>query len=158
MKLSPQLNDAINEQILHEYRNSLIYAQIQSYFEGLQLKKLAEYFNKQSIQEAEHAQKFIQHLNDRTGGKVEIGEVDSPNLFLTSCDSVGDAFVAVEEGTTESIESIYELALDTKSFIDIPFLNDMLLEQIEEEDSANSFSLRIKTVKDYVLFDATFGE
>jgi hypothetical protein len=34
----------------------------------------------------------------------------------------------------------------------------MLQEQIEEEDSSQEFSLRIKAVKDIVLFDATFGE
>jgi ferritin len=158
VKLSPELNDALNEQILHEYKNSLIYAQVQSYFEDLQLKKIAEYFKKQSIQEGEHAQKFIQHLNDRTGGKVIIGEVDSPNFILSSVEMVGDIFISTEEGTTESIESLYELASDTKSFIDFPFLLSMLGEQVEEEDIANEFSLKLRNTRDLVLFDASLGD
>ena len=155
MKLSNELNDALNEQITKEYRNVLIYAQIQSYFESLQLKKIASYFKKQSFHEAEHAQKFIQHINDRTGGNVNIGEVNSPSLMLSSVESVGDTYILTEEETTESIESIYELASDMKSFIDFPFLLSMLSEQVEEEDSANEFSMKLKNTKDLVLFDAT---
>ena len=154
MKLSNTLNDAFNEQIVKEYRNSLLYAQLQSFFEEMQLKKIAEYFKKQSVHEAEHAQKFIQHINDRTGGKVNIGEVNSPNLMLASADSVGNAYVLTEEETTESIEAIYELACDTKSFIDFPFLLSFLSEQLEEENSANEFSIKLKNTKDLVLFDA----
>ena len=155
MRLSEQLNSAFNEQIMAEYKNSLIYAQIQSWFESLQLKKIAEYFKKQSLHEAEHAQKFIQYLNDRTDGKVSIGEINSPGLDFLSVESVGDIYVSTEEGTTESIESIYELACDTKSFIDLPFLLSMLSEQVEEENSSAEFALKLKTTKDLVLFDAT---
>ena len=155
MKLSPELNETLNQQILQEYHNSLIYAQIQSYFESLQLKKIAEYFKKQSLHEAEHAQKFIKHINDRTGGNVSIGEINAPNVTFLSPESVGDAYVLTEENTTESIEAIYELASDTKSFADFPFLLDMLNEQIFEEDEANEFALKIKNTKDLVLFDAT---
>jgi ferritin len=154
VKLSNELNESINEQILCEYHNALVYAQIQSYFEGLQLKKIAEYFKKQSIQETEHAQKFIQHLNDRAGGKVTICEISPPILDLSSVESIGRIYILTEEGTTESIESIYELASDTKSFIDLPFLLDMLSEQVEEENSSVEFALKLKNTKDLVLFDA----
>lgn len=155
MKLSPQINESLNEQILQEYRNSLIYAQIQSYFESLQLKKIASYFKKQSEHEAEHAQKFIQHINDRTGGKVNIGEVGSPDINITSVESVGEIYISTEEETSISIESIYELASDMKSFIDLHFLLDMLSEQVSEEDEANEFAMKLKNTKDLVLFDAT---
>lgn len=158
MKLSNELNESMNEQILHEYHNALVYAQIQSYFEDLQLKKIAEYFKKQSIQETEHAQNFIQYLNDRTGGKVSIREVYSPNLDLSSVESVGQIYISTEEGTSESIESIYELASDTKSFIDLPFLLEMLKEQVEEEISSVEFALKLKNTKDLVLFDASLGD
>ena len=158
MKLSPELNETLNQQILQEYHNSLIYAQIQSYFESLQLKKIAEYFKKQSLHEAEHAQKFIQHLSDRTGGKVTIGEVNAPSLLLSSVESVGNVYILTEEETTESIEAIYELACDTKSFIDFPFLLSMLAEQVSEENESNEFALKLKNIKDLVLFDATLGD
>lgn len=156
-RLSENLNDALNQQVLHEYRNMLIYKQFESYFEDLQLKKLAKYFKDQAQHEKEHGDKFVQYLNDRTGGRVILGEVDAPVLALVGLDSVGDYFISTEEATTLSIEEIYDLAFVERSFMDLGFLQDMLSEQVEEEDSAQEFALKIKQVKDIVLFDATFG-
>ena len=156
LKLSQELNESLNEQVLHELRNQNIYYQISSYFEDMQLKNLANYFQKQANHENEHAQKFIKHINDRTGGKVSIGDVDSPNLNINSIDDIANIYVKTEESTTESIEELYSLAFETKSFIDLPFLSEMLSEQVEEEDTSNAFATKLKMCKDLVLFDATF--
>lgn len=156
MKFSQELNDILNLQIMHELKNSNIYSQIESYFEDIQLKNLAEFFRKQSLQEKDHANKFINYVNSRTGGKVTITDIENPNLDLKSVVNVADAFVFTEELTTEKIEEILNLVLESKSYIDQPFISEMLLEQVEEEDSANAFSLKIKNVKDIVLFDAIF--
>lgn len=158
MNISPSLNDIFNQQIIHEYRNQLIYTQIESLFEALQLKNIAKYFHEQSEHEKEHGDMIVQYLNDRTGGKVNIGEVDAPEISEFDLENIASMYVSVEEGTTESLESIYEFALENKSFIDLPFLSDMLKEQVEEEDSANVFALNIKMVKDLVLFDKSFEE
>lgn len=156
MKLSLELNSALNAQVLHEYRNMLVYKHIQSVFEDLQYKNLASFFGKQAQQEKEHGDKFLQHINDRTGGKAEIGEVSHFDIQLNSISDIARQFIDVEEGTTESIEEIYELALTTKSFIDLPFLQEMLAEQVEEEDLAQNFATRILSTKDIALFDAVF--
>jgi len=158
MNISPSLNDIFNQQIIHEYRNQLIYTQIESLFEALQLKNIAKYFHEQSEHEKGHGDMIVQYLNDRTGGKVNIGEVDAPEISEFDLENIASMYVSVEEGTTESLESIYEFALENKSFIDLPFLSDMLKEQVEEEDSANVFALNIKMVKDLVLFDKSFEE
>lgn len=156
MKLSETLNDCLNEQVLHELKNQNIYLQIASYFEDIQLKNLAKYFKSQSNDENSHANKFIQYINDRTGGKVVINEVDAPNLVLNSVDDVANIYIQTEESTTESIESIMECILDEKSYVDMGFIQEMLNEQVMEEDEANAFALKIKMCKDLVLFDATF--
>lgn len=156
MRLSQELNDALCEQILQELTNANIYSQVASYFENLQLKNLADYFYKQSLDEKSHADKFIQYINDRIGGKATLGDVQFPNLTLTTPESIGNVYMSTEQQTTASIESLYELALETKSYIDLPFLSDMLSEQVLEEDEAQSFAVKISMVKDLVLFDATF--
>jgi ferritin len=156
MQLSPSMNEALNQQVIHEYTNQLIYAQIESHFEDLQLTKIAKYFRERSAEEKTHADKFIEHINARTGGKVVLSEVPSPALEIRDVSSVGDVYVQTEEGTTASIESIYELALDEKSFIDLHFILEMLQEQVSEEDEASEFALKAKNVKDLVLWDATF--
>lgn len=156
MKLSSELNSALCEQIVHEMGNVSKYMQMASYLEQLQLKNLAQYFLNQSNHEKEHADKFMKHINDRTGGNVIIGEIQEPKLDLTSIESLADAYVMAEEDTTASIEDLYGLALGERSYMDLGFLQYMLVEQCEEEDSASRFSLNIKSVKDLVLFDATF--
>jgi ferritin len=158
MRLQESLCEALNIQISKEIENSLKYMQIASYFEDLQLSKLSDYFKKQSDDEKQHANKFMQHINNRIGGKVEIGEVTSPKLPINSYVDVGKIYVETEEATTASIEDLYDLALSEKLFIDLGFLTDMLVEQVEEEDSASKFALNIQMVKDIVLFNNTFGE
>lgn len=157
MNITASLNESLNLQVTHELKNQLIYAQLESRFEDMQLTRIAKYFRERSAEEKTHADKFIAHLNARTGGKVDIGEVPAPDILIMDVSVIGDLYISVEEGTTESIESIYELADEEKSYIDLPFLLDMLSEQVSEEDEANEFALKIKNVKDLVLFDATFS-
>jgi ferritin len=154
--LSQNLNDALNMQVLIEYGNEIKYAQIQSYFEDLQLKKLASFFKNQAKGENDHANLFMNHINDRNGGKVNLGEVEEPNLNLADINSVADVFIRIEQDTTSSIEELYDMALSEKSFIDLPFLQSMLLEQVEEEDISQRVATNLKMTNDIVLFDATF--
>ena len=158
MKLSDSLNAIFNEQILHEYRNQLIYTQIESAFESMQLKNISRYFNEQSIHEKEHGDLVVNHLNSRTGGNVDILTVGVPEFSYDDPHFIADLYVSTEEGTTESLESIYEFTLKQKSYIDLPFILKMLEEQVEEEDSANVFSLNLKQTKDIVLFDKMLFE
>lgn len=156
MKLSQSFNDALNQQILIELGNQNKYMQLQSYFESLQLKNIASYFKKQADGEKDHANLFMDHVNNRNGGKVVLGEVISPMVEFLSLEHVSDYYVAIERDTTESIEDLYELAFYEKSYIDLPFLNSMLSEQVEEEDISLKFAMNLRMVKDIVLFDATF--
>jgi len=158
MKLSQNLNDALNQQILIELQNQNKYMQIQSLFEDMQLKHLADFFKNQSAGENDHANLFMNHINDRNGGKVTIDEINSPMINFSDINSIADFYVLTEQQTTESIESLYDLALEEKSYIDLPFLQKMLDEQVEEEDTSQALALKLKTVKDIILFDATFGD
>lgn len=156
MKFSQELNDAFCQQILIELGNQNKYMQVQSYFEDLQLKNLANFFKSQASGENDHANLFLNHVNDRFGGKVTIGEVNAPMVSFSSPEQVGEFYLLTEQQTTESIESLYELALSERSYIDLPFLQNLLSEQVEEEDTSQKFALNIKMAKDLVLFDATF--
>lgn len=155
MKLSTQLNDALNAQVQKEYLNMLRYKQIASHFEDLQLKNIAKYFHDQADEENEHANKFIAHINDRVSGKVDLEEVQKP---IINMNNIPDEYLSIEEETTNSIEGLYDMAFEEKSFIDIPFLSEMLSIQKIEEDEAQEFGMKLKMVKDLVLFDASLGE
>jgi len=158
MMLSEELNSALNEQVGKEFSNMLFYIQLESFFENLQLKNLAGYFKKQSEHEAEHARKFISYINSRTGGIYIPSSGISNSGVEIGTDTLGAMYVEREEDTTESIEALYQLALDGNSFMDLPFISSMLSEQVEEEDSANEFSQKFNSVKNLVLFDSMFKE
>jgi ferritin len=154
VKLSENLNDALNQQIMIELGNQNKYMQIQSLFEDMQLNNLAKFFKEQSAGENGHANLFMDYVNDRTGGKVKIEEVNAPIIEFTDINSIADFYVLTEQQTTESSESLYNLALEEKSYMDLGFLGKMLDEQVEEEDTSTAFATKIKAVKDVVLFDA----
>jgi ferritin len=156
MKLSENLNDSLNFQILLEFGNAMKYNQISSYFEDLQLSHLSSFFKKQSDGENDHAHLFIDHINSRNGGSVILGEIDAPKSDFTDIASIADFYVTTEQQTTESIESLYDMALMEKSYIDLPFLSKLLDEQVEEEDTSQKLAMNLKMCKDIVLFDSTF--
>lgn len=156
--ISPELNQLINEQIVHELRNSNIYKQIWCLFEDKRLSNIGKYFKNQSKQEFEHSELFTQHLNDRVGGKVTLLDIPPLGISINSIEEVGDAFLTVEQETTERINKILELAIEQNSGIDKAFLLKMLDEQVEEENIADEFRQRMAAVTDFVLFDATFKE
>lgn len=157
MKLTEQLNMLINEQITHERKNNAIYLQIASYFEDLELTKIADFFFKQAKHELGHAQKLIDHLNNRLYGKVLIGAVPAPEVVINTISDIGELYITTEVGTTRLLENIYRVALDSNSFIDLPVLADLLNEQVEEEDLANKFATQIRLCNDMVLFNNTLS-
>lgn len=158
MKLSQEINDSINAQIVHELRNQNTYMQIACAFENKQLKNIAKYFMDASTHEGDHAKMFIKHLNDRAGGKVEIKEIPAPMDIPEELDQIGFLYVSLEEDTTENIESILDLVREKSSYIDEPFILHMLAEQVEEEDSANHFNELFINCKNWVMFDAMLDD
>ena len=158
MRLSNELNEALNFQVLHEYRNMHIYKMIEAYFEDLQLINIAKYFAEQAAHENDHAIMFFNYINERTGGEILLLRNLDISFDFSNLSSIMDTYIRVEEETTASIEEIYGLAFNQNSFVDLGFLQKMLNEQVEEEDSANKFSTKIRAVKDLVLFDAMMGE
>ena len=158
MKLSQNLNDALNQQILKELANQIKYMQMESYFENLQLKNLAKFFKIQSDGEHDHAHLFMDHINDRNGGNVDLGEVVTPMVNMTDPISVIEDYIKGEQDTTASIEELYDMAFSEKSFIDLPFLSTMLDEQVEEEDISQRLGENLRMCKDIVLFDVAFEQ
>lgn len=158
MRLSPSLNDALNEQITHEITNSLKYKILASYYEDLRLSNIAKKFKGQAEEEFGHFTKIINYLNDRLGGKYIPVEITTPQIQFNSPQETAQFYLDTELGTTESLESIYELIQDEKSYIDVPFILEMLSIQVTEEIEADEFKSKLAQVHDLVLFDASLGE
>jgi ferritin len=156
MRLSETLCEAFCVQVSHEYRNQMIYTQVASYFDKLQLTNIAKYFYTQAQHEKEHGDKFVQYINSRVGGNFHYVPIREFEHF-DSVESIAENYLKVEQDTTTSIESLYGLAFEEGSYIDLSFIMGFLTEQVEEEDSAEKFKLNILNCGDLVLFDRNFG-
>jgi len=158
MRLSPDLNSFFCEQAKHELNNVTIYKSVTSFFEDLRLTNIAEKFRKQAAEEYEHYTKVIDYINDRVGGKYIPVDSELPTVIITSPQQAAQLYLDTEIGTTESLEAIADIIEESKSYIDRPFINEMLFIQIEEEKGADEFLQKVSMVKDFVLFDATLKD
>jgi len=158
MRLTEKLNLALNYQVAHEFLNMAKYKVLQSYFENLELDNLANKFKSQSEEEFGHATRIIDYLNARLGGKYISQDIESPDLNISSVSDLAKIYLETEVGTTESLEMIYELICEEKSFIDKDFITEMLKIQVIEEQEANKFLLKSSLTNDLVLLDMVFGD
>jgi ferritin len=134
----------VNKQIQHEQSNAHTYEGVALYFEGLDFRGLAAWFNKQAGDERGHAAKFIKHLVDRHGD-VTLGALPAPAVtFADPLQAVQSVF-DIEHDTTKRIHALYELARAEKDYPLEILLHWFISEQVEEEDWATE--LRDETAK-----------
>jgi len=157
IKLSQELCDSFCNQMASEMGNFYKYTTIQSYFENLQLKNLAKHFKSQADEEMSHYEKILDYINSRVDGQYHYIEVEQPEIKINSLDDVGRIYLETEQATTESIEDIYGLALESRSFIDLPFISELLSYQVLEERESEEFVKRLTSVSDIIVFDLIMG-
>ena len=90
----------LNNHINREYSASYAYHLLSTYFDrdNVGLNKLVNYFNKSSLEEREHADKFMKYQNMR-GGIVKLGNINIQNDLVnleTNNDIVGAFRIALE--------------------------------------------------------------
>jgi len=132
MKISSQLNQAINTQIGEELKASNAYANMASYFNSRGLLKLSAMFFDQSEEEREHAMKFL-HFMLEVEGDVAIPAIP---VVPSSFDSVKAAFemaLGWEKDVTGKINNLMDMAVDEKDYATQDFLRWFVTEQVEEE-------------------------
>jgi len=135
MKIGKKMEDAINNQIAHEWEASFTYLSIAAYFESLTLPGIASWMQKQSDEEKTHAMKFFKYICER-GGKVEVDGVEKPASGFKSPLAAFEAAYAFELTTTKKINALYELANAEKDFASASMLKWFIDEQVEEENNA----------------------
>jgi len=134
MQISKALGDLINEQIAHELIASNQYLQIATYFDGQALRKLSEFFYKQSKEEREHALKFVHYMTE-VGGEVRILEIPAASYEIKSAEHAFQMSLDWEKEVTRRIHAMMALAIEEKDYASQAFLQWFVTEQVEEEDS-----------------------
>jgi ferritin len=145
--ISKKLNDAMNEQINHEFYSSYLYLAMQAYFQSTNLPGFAHWMSVQSQEEYSHGLKFYNHILER-GGKVELAAIEKPKSDFKSPLDVMKKVQEHEQKVTNLIHSLYELALKEKDYPGQIMLQWFIEEQVEEEKSAAEVLHLLKQIGD----------
>src|SRR3954447_23298520 len=141
--ISPTIQNAINQQIKHEFYSSYLYLSMSAYFETLSLPGFASWMRVQSQEENVHAMKFFDFVNDR-GGSVELQALDQPPSEFQSPLDVFEQALQHERKVTALINLLYELALKEKDYATQALLQWFITEQVEEERNASEIVEQLK--------------
>ncbi len=145
--MKEKLQNAINTQIKKEFNSAYLYLAMSAYCESKNLHGFASWLKVQYNEETEHAMKLLNYLGER-GAKVSLKSLDAPaNDFGTPVE-IFEAVLTHEVMITESINKLYETALEEKDYAAQIFLQWYINEQVEEEANAGAVLERLKVIGD----------
>ncbi|MCG8467177.1 MAG: ferritin [Gemmatimonadetes bacterium] len=133
--VSPEVRDAINQQIKHEFYAAYLYLGMMTYFESKSLSGFGHWMRLQAQEEVAHAMRLVDFLIDR-GGDVELGPIDAPQLDFETPLEVMKAALGHEQKVTASINDLYALAVEQNDYPAQVLMQWFVSEQVEEEKNA----------------------
>ena len=143
MKLSEKMEKALNEQVNKEFYSSYLYLSMSAYCESLNYSGFANWLKKQAQEELEHAMKLYEYIFERRGRAV-LEAIDKPPSEWKDLVDVFENVLKHEEGITESIYKLMDLAKEEKDYATESMLKWFVDEQVEEEASAEDILQKLK--------------
>lgn len=131
MLISKELNDAINEQIGHEFEASHQYLQLAAFFDSRSLKGITKMLVKQSDEEREHGKKFVKYIME-TGGELRIPAIPAGKASFATAEEAIKYALDWELEVTRRINALMDLAIKQNDHLAKEFLGWFVTEQLEE--------------------------
>lgn len=147
MKLSKELESALNAQIGTEFAASLSYLAMAAYFEEVAFEGFAHWMETQSNEERDHGMKFYRYVLDRNGD-IELPAIPQPKADFESLVDVFEHSLRQEQEVSQSIFNLYKLANDESDFATVSFLKWFVDEQVEEEKNVTDMIDKLKLAGD----------
>ncbi|MDE7411506.1 MAG: ferritin [Paramuribaculum sp.] len=145
--ISNKIQDAINDQINAELWSAYLYLSMSMNFEAQGRSGIANWFKIQFQEEQDHAQIFINYLNQR-GGRVLLKAIDAvPTEWSTPLDAF-KATLQHEQKVTSLINALYTLAEQEHDYATRDRLNWFVGEQVEEEDNCRQLIDKFSLIGD----------
>jgi ferritin len=158
--ISNTMENAINEQIKHEYASAYLYLSMSAHFAGQNLPGCAHWMKQQHQEELMHAMKFFEYVYDR-GGHVTVPGIEQPDAKFKSPMEVFQRYLDHEREVTSRINGLYELALREKDYASQIMLHWFVTEQVEEEKVGMDIVEQLKLVSDnktaLIMLDRQLG-
>ena len=130
--LSAKMQEALNKQINAELYSSYLYLSMSAHFESASLKGFAHWLRVQAGEERGHAEKFLDHINDR-GGRVTLLAVQAPPAEWASPLAAFEEVYRHEQKVTGLINDLVNMAVAERDHASNEFLQWFVKEQVEEE-------------------------
>lgn len=141
--LSEKMEKALNHQLNAELYSSYLYLSMNAYFKSINLEGFANWMYSQAQEEATHAMKFYEFINQR-GGRVRLAQIDAPKLEWSSPREVFEDTLKHEQKVTGLINELVETAMGEKDHATQIFLQWFVTEQVEEEENVGGVLEQLK--------------
>lgn len=141
----------VNEQVGNELLASHQYIAIATYFDGEGLPSLAKHFYAQSVEERDHAMRFIRYLVD-ADAEVRIPAVPAPQAKFKSAAEAVSLALQSEMRVTKQINGIVDLAVKQRDHLSKNVLEWFVSEQREEVASMDTLLRMVKRAGESGMF------
>lgn len=145
--LSEKIEKALNEQINAEFWSAYLYLSMAMNFESKGLPGIANWYKVQFKEEQAHAEIFMNYVV-RRGGRVALAPIAAVETDWATPLEAFAATLAHERKVTALINAIYALAEEENDYATRDQLNWFVAEQVEEEETAQSYIDKLKLVGD----------
>ena len=142
--LSQNMEQALNKQLNAELYSAYLYLSMAAYYYSINLNGFANWMTVQNLEETMHAMKFYNYINER-GGRITLAQIDAPPTNWNSPLEVFEETLKHEEKVTGLINNLVDLAIAERDHAANAFLQWFIIEQVEEEASANEIIQNLKT-------------
>lgn len=132
MKISSQMEKAINDQIAYEASAINAYVAMGSWCERTGYDGSAAFYFQQAIEENTHMLKFVHYLNNADAEAI-IPAIEKPQGKFDSLESTFQAALKSEQTVTKFINNLVDIADNERDRSTFLFLQWFVSEQIEEE-------------------------
>lgn len=130
--LTKELESALNEHLGAELYASHLYLSMSAYCEAVPLPGAARWMRIQSLEERDHAMRFLRYIVDRDG-RVALGSLDEPPSEFGSPLAVFEAALEHERAVSQRINELYGMSSEAGDYATQAFLQWFVTEQVEEE-------------------------
>lgn len=143
MGLSKGIQEAINDQIHHEFHSAYVYLAMSAYLEAANFTGFAKWMRLQAGEEVGHAMRLFDFVNDRNG-RVQLRALEQPPANFNSVLDTFEQALQHEQKVTSMIHSLYALATNENDYATQVALEWFIREQVEEESTATKVVERLK--------------
>ena len=143
--MTPTVLDAINNQVSNEFSASFSYLAMAAWCEHHNFLGAGAWFRMQSAEEHTHGTRLFNFVLARNY-QATLQAITAPASKFDSLLAVFEHALKQEQGVSQQIDALYELAFKEKMFAAMAELQWFVTEQVEEEKTMREIVAKLKMV------------